>query len=233
MAWGEVVRGLWRRGGRQKLAPHDAYAMWAGQYPPRPHNPLMEAEQAAVAPILASMSPGRALDVGTGTGRYLPLLAAAGARLVVGVDLSQAMLGHRRFAAPCIRGDAQRLPFASGSFDLVCSSLMAGDLPDLRAWVAEAARVLAARGHLVYSDFHPSWSSRRWRRTFRAADGRLIELSYFPHAIEEHLALMTRASLRVRAVREPRVPGQATPAVVVFHAAKTTAVEGDAPCCWD
>jgi hypothetical protein len=85
----------------------------------------------------------------------------------------------------------------------------------------------------VYSDFHPSWSSRRWRRTFRAADGCLIELSYFPHAIEEHLAHLTRASLRVRAVREPRVPGQATPAVVVFHAAKTTAVEGVAPCCWD
>ena len=33
------------------------------------------------------------------------------------------------------------------------------------------ARVLAAGGHLVYSDFHPSWAQRGWSRTFRAADG--------------------------------------------------------------
>jgi hypothetical protein len=97
---------------------------------------------------------------------------------------------------------------------------MAGDVEDLGAWLGEATRVLAPAGHLVYSDFHPSWTAERWRRTFRAADGRLFELSYFPHAIDEHLALLERAPLVVRTIREPRLAGGKTPVVVVFHAVK-------------
>jgi SAM-dependent methyltransferase len=122
---------------------------------------------------------------------------------------------------PRICADGCRLPFGDGSFDLVCSSLMVGDVADLRAWVREAGRVLAPGGHLIYSDFHPSWSARRWRRTFRTVDGRLCELSYFPHAIDEHLALLAGAHLTVRAIREPRVAGRAAPVVVVFHAVKS------------
>ena len=79
---------VFRFGGGAAMPPHDGYALWAPNYPPRPHNPLMETEQSIIAPIIASLSPKRALDVGTGTGRYLPLLAAAGARTIVGLDLS-------------------------------------------------------------------------------------------------------------------------------------------------
>ena len=121
---------------------------------------------------------------------------------------------------PRVCGDACGLPFRDVSFDLVCSSLMAGDVPDLRAWVREATRVLAPGGHLIYSDFHPSWASRRWRRTFRDAAGRRRELAYFPHQIEEHLAALKASPLAVRAIREPRVPDRPAPVVVVFHAVK-------------
>jgi malonyl-CoA O-methyltransferase len=202
------------------LSATDGYSLWADSYPPRPHNPLMEAEQAAVAPLLRLAAPARALDVGTGTGRYLPLLASAGARLVVGVDLSMAMLRKRLAAEPCICADACRLPFADGTFDLVCASLMIGDVQNVTAWLQEASRVLAPGGRLVYSDFHPSWVSNRWRRTFRARNGRQFEIAYFPHSIDEHLENIERSSLSVQAIREPRVPGLGAPVVVVFHAVK-------------
>ena len=97
---------------------------------------------------------------------------------------------------------------------------MVGDVEDLAAWVDEAARVLAPGGHLVYSDFHPSWAAHGWRRTFTAADGRLCELPFFPHAIERHLELLERASLSVRAIREPRINERPAPVVAVFHAVK-------------
>jgi malonyl-CoA O-methyltransferase len=203
------------------LEPADAYALWAERYPPRPHNPLMEAEQAAMAPLLVEAAPVRALDVGTGTGRYLPLLAAAGARTIVGLDASPAMLAPRSFPAPRILGDVRRLPFGAGSFDLVCSSLMAGDLPDLGAWIGEAARVLMRGGHLVYSDFHPAWSARGWRRTFQAADGRPVEVRCFHHALEDHLVQLARSAMTVRVIREPRVLEQPAPAVIVFHATRS------------
>ena len=91
---GRIARRVWsgRFGARRVLPASEAYALWAETYPPWPHNPLMEVEQAVVAPIILSTTPMRALDVGTGSGRYLPLLASTGARLVVGVDCSLPML---------------------------------------------------------------------------------------------------------------------------------------------
>ena len=79
-----------------RLPAREGYAVWADTYPPRPHNRLMAVEQEIVEPIIRSTAPRRALDVGTGTGRYLALLRAAGARLVVGVDMSLPMLQHRQ-----------------------------------------------------------------------------------------------------------------------------------------
>ena len=233
------------------LPAHDAYELWAETYPPVAHNPLMRVEQNVVEPILAHLRATRALDVGTGSGRYVPLLAATGASLVCGVDFSLAML--KRGAAPFdttqggpfggaqgtrarICGDARRLPFRRSAFDLVNASLMVGDIADVGAWTREIARVLATRGHLVYSDFHPSWAQRGWSRTFRSADGAIHDLSFNPHSIEDHLSALDAAGFRVRAIREPRFgsphadhqPGIKAfrrrwgnpPVVVVFHAVK-------------
>jgi malonyl-CoA O-methyltransferase len=203
-----------------RLPAREGYAVWADTYPPRPHNRLMAVEQEIVEPIIRSAAPKRALDVGTGTGRYLGLLRSAGAALVVGVDLSMPMLQHRQCSTPRVCGDACRLPFADGQFDFVCASLMVGDVVDLSPWIHEARRVLARGGHLVYSDFHPSWTSQQWRRTFRAANGRQFELTYFPHSIDDHLQRLEEAALAIRAIREPRIAGRATPVVAVFHATR-------------
>jgi malonyl-CoA O-methyltransferase len=180
----------------------------------------MEAEQAVMSALIQAARPGRALDVGTGTGRYLLVLRSAGATLVVGADRSLPMLDRRTPGSPVVCADAGRLPFRHGSFDLVCSSLMVGDLEDPTAWVGEAARLLVPGGHLIYSDFHPSWAARGWRRTFTSTDGRRFELSYFAHSIDRHLAALEEASLAVRAIREPRVPGRPAPVVVIFHAVR-------------
>ena len=202
------------------LDAQDAYALWADTYPPRPHNPLMEVEQSVVEPVITAAKPARALDIGTGTGRYLPLLAATGAHLVVGLDRSMPMLGYHADHRPRVCADGCRLPFPAGSFDFICSSLMVGDVEDLGAWTREVARILAPGGQLVYSDFHPSWSREQWRRTFRATDGRRYELAYFPHTIDQHLACLQDSELVVRTIREPRLGPRKAPVVVVFHATK-------------
>src|SRR5262249_5643564 len=152
---------------------------------------VMRLEQAAMAPMIAATAPARALDVGTGTGRYLPALVRTGAQVVVGLDFSLAML--TREAAPRglrVCGDAHRLPFADAAFDLVSAALMLGDVADLPAWMAEMSRVLRPGGHLIYSDFHPTWRIRGWRRTFRDRDGQLIELPCCAHSIAEHAACL-------------------------------------------
>jgi len=214
------------------LPPRVAYELWADTYPAVAHNPLMRVEQEVVEPMLAKLRARRALDVGTGSGRYVPLLQSTGASVVLGLDFSLAMLtrgiGHRRICA-----DACRLPFRRGAFDVINASLMVGDVADLGAFTREMARALAVGSHLVYSDFHPSWAERGWSRTFRDADGTLHEVSYHPHAIDDHLDAIEQAGLHVRAIREPRVTRSFDPgirafrrrwnnpqAVVVFHAVK-------------
>lgn len=214
----------------------EAYELWAATYPPVAHNPLMRVEQAAVEALLAHIRATRALDVGTGSGRYVPLLKATGASAVLGLDFSLAMLRRGNGEPGRVCGDACRLPFSRGAFDLINASLMVGDVADLGVWSREMARVLATGGHLVYSDFHPSWAQRGWSRTFRSADGALHDVSFHPHSIDDHLSALEQAHLRVRTIREPRFssahdgfePGVKAfrrrwgnpQAIVVFHAVK-------------
>ena len=202
------------------LNPRAAYELWADTYQASAHNPLMLAEEVVVERLLRSIRATVALDVGTGSGRYLPLLAATGAS-VVGVDLSMAML-RRADSRARVCADACHLPFRRGLFQLVNASLMVGDIADLGAWSAEMARVLATGGHLVYSDFHPVWSDNGWKRTFRDQTGQLRAVRFEPHTIEAHQAALAAAGLSVVAIREPRltVGRRESPVLAIFHAVK-------------
>jgi malonyl-CoA O-methyltransferase len=217
------------------LSPRVAYELWADNYPAVAHNPLMRIEQDIVEQLLVQIRGSSALDVGSGSGRYLPILADAGADPVVALDFSLPMLtrgtGRHRVCA-----DACRLPFRRSAFDLINASLMVGDIADLAAWSREMARVLSTGGHLVYSDFHPSWAQRGWSRTFRGSDGAQYDVSYHPHTIDDHLSALEQAGLRIRAIREPRFSSHRPdddhgikafrrrwgnpPVVVVIHAVK-------------
>jgi SAM-dependent methyltransferase len=96
----------------------------------------------------------RALDVGCGAGLSTAALAPL-ARQVIGLEPIPTMLAHRRTVAPHARfviGQAERLPFAAGSFDLVTAagSLNYADLPSA---LAEIARVLTRDGTFLLYDF--------------------------------------------------------------------------------
>ncbi len=216
------------------LAPRAAYAHWADVYPDTAHNPLMRTEQHVVTPLIASVRPRRALDVGTGSGRYLPVLVSAGASTVIGLDFSAPMLARGRAqGVPRVCGDARRMPFEAGRFDLVNASLMAGDIRDLPSWLREVGRVLSPGGHVVYSDFHPSWSVHGWRRTFETADGSKVDLPYEPHTIDDHVRALDQAGFKLLACYEiPLADGDASvesfrrrwgnpPVLVVVCARKT------------
>jgi malonyl-CoA O-methyltransferase len=192
-----------------------AYEVWADSYPAVAHNPLMRLEQDIVSSILARVRAKRALDVGTGSGRYLPLLARTAAT-VIGVDFSMAML-RSADRGVCVCADAGALPFPRRSFDLINASLMVGDVGDLGEWTREMARVLTRGGRLVYSDFHESWAQHGWKRTFRAADGTPHHLGFIAHRVDDHLEALRAAGFRVLAIREPRFRDDADPQVRAFR----------------
>ena len=114
----------------------------------------------ALAPLRAALerlerAPGRALDLGTGTGKGARFVAHRFAEAdVTGVDLSPAMVAEaRRLLPPELAGrvrfevaDASALPYGDGAFDLVILLNMIPFFPEL-------ARVTAPGGTLVVASF--------------------------------------------------------------------------------
>lgn len=99
------------------------------------------------------LSPRAALDAGCGTGNATRCLREAWPQArVIGLDLSAGMLsraGEKLSDVGLVRGDAGRLPFMAGAFDLVFSAYMLHHLPSPADFYAEVARVLAPGGKLV------------------------------------------------------------------------------------
>ena len=116
----------------------------------------------ADAHLLGPVSGRRILEVGAGAAMCSRWLAVQGATPVA-LDLSGGMLRHAAAAAgrtgvrvPLVQADAQRLPFASGSFDLACTAF--GAVPfvaDSAAVMREVARVLRPGGRWVFATTHP------------------------------------------------------------------------------
>ncbi len=118
---------------------------------------------AAVEGALLSLVPehdaGRLLDIGTGTGRVLELLAPR-ISLGVGVDASKAMLAlararlSRAGLTHCsVRlADMYRLPLAESSFDLAVMQMVLHHAEDPAGVLTEAARVLRPGGRLIVID---------------------------------------------------------------------------------
>jgi SAM-dependent methyltransferase len=97
----------------------------------------------------------RALDSGTGAGT-LALALAPLVREVVGVDIVPELLERARRNAPAnvsfVEGDATKLPFDSGSFDLSCSRRTLHHIAHPEPAIAELARVTVPGGRVFVDD---------------------------------------------------------------------------------
>lgn len=118
-------------------------------------NALPDAAAAELGDALARLAPpgAPALDMGCGAGRVAIPAAAAGLP-IVGLDLDAAMLGEARHGAEAlpfeaVRGSVARLPFADASFNAVLSINVLHLVPEWRATLDEAARVLRPGGLFI------------------------------------------------------------------------------------
>src|SRR5215813_6996054 len=108
------------------------------------------------------LSARRLLDIGTGTGRLLEVLAPKVER-AVGIDQSREMLALARANlaragidnAEIRQGDMYALPFEADSFDVVTIHHVLHYADDPAAALTEAARVVRPGGVVLVVDFSP------------------------------------------------------------------------------
>jgi malonyl-CoA O-methyltransferase len=126
---------------------------------------------------LMALAPRVAVDAGAGTGHASRALKRRYPKsLVIAVDTSQRMLQAagrqqswlRRFARVC--ADAEHLPLADGSVDLILSNLML-QWCDPDPTFAEFRRVLAPQGLLIFTTLGPD-TLRELRSAWAKVDSR-------------------------------------------------------------
>ncbi|BBL72406.1 malonyl-[acyl-carrier protein] O-methyltransferase [Methylogaea oryzae] len=114
------------------------------------------------------------LDVGSGTGYFLPRLANRFPRArLVAVDLAEEMLevGRGRLAgAQAVCGDAEALPFAAGCADVAYSNLALQWCGSLQRPLTEVARVLRPGGVVAVGLFGAD-TLVELRQAWAAVDG--------------------------------------------------------------
>jgi ArsR family transcriptional regulator len=125
------------------------------------HAPEEDVEAGMLA-LLGKGPFGLVVDLGTGTGRVLELVAPR-AKAVLGFDINRNMLSHARakLAARGLanvqlrQGDIFNIDLAEGAADAVIIHQVLHFLEDPDRAVAEAARLLKPGGRLLIADFAP------------------------------------------------------------------------------
>jgi ubiquinone/menaquinone biosynthesis C-methylase UbiE len=106
----------------------------------------------------ADLSGRAVLDVGCGRGGTVSLVDRHfDPRYVMGIDLSWKAVAfcrarHRSPRVSFLEADAERLPFQTGTFDVVTNVESSHCYPDIEAFYREVARVIAPGGWFLYTD---------------------------------------------------------------------------------
>ena len=102
----------------------------------------------------------RVLDVACGTGELSRVLARAGAASVIGLDFCRPMLEIARHKAAdddrtllFVEGDALRLPFADGAFDVVTIAFGLRNFAGVEEGLRELLRILKPGGRAAILEF--------------------------------------------------------------------------------
>lgn len=120
-----------------------------------------EQVEAAIGEVLGAGALGRLIDIGTGTGRMLELFGGR-ADYALGIDrssemlrLARAKLSEHGVNADLRQADLYALPLGDADADVAILHHVLHFAQQPGAAIAEAARVLSARGRLVIVDFAP------------------------------------------------------------------------------
>jgi malonyl-CoA O-methyltransferase len=140
----------------------NAFSRSASSYDQFSHLQKSIAMELAAHTSMLGIAPKNILDIGTGTGDLPFYLADTFPDAKIsGIDIAQGMIDaakekNKSSNISFVIGDAEKLPYKNGSFDLVISSSTYQWVNDLSLAFDEAFRVLAAGGTFIFATYGPS-----------------------------------------------------------------------------
>lgn len=134
-------------------------------------------EWPATRALLPALAGKRVLDLGCGFGWAARWMRSQGAAAVLGLDLSQSMIGRARAdtADDAIQyrlADLESLELPRAAFDLAYSALAFHYVRDFARLVRELHRALVPGGHLVFSIEHPIFMAAAQPHWIQDEEGR-------------------------------------------------------------
>jgi ubiquinone/menaquinone biosynthesis C-methylase UbiE len=188
----------------EELSLLQGYELWSASYDDV-SNPLVDVEEPALFEVLQSFPPGKATDIGCGTGRVSIMLHNLG-HSVTGIDQSSAMLELAQRKAPAVTFLEHSFGSGHSNFqsdqDLISCSFTLAHFPDLTTPLGEIANMLRPGGCAVLTDIHPLFAALDGQAFFNAEDGRTPWVRNYVHQFSDYLRAFAAAGLGVVACEE-------------------------------
>mgnify|MGYP000880865571 CR=1 FL=1 len=154
---------------------------------------------------------GEVLEIGFGTGLNLPLYPTAVSRITA-IDPNPGMTRLARRRADELQrdiehtqGSAEAMPFDSGRFDCVLSTLTLCSIPDVQAALREVRRVLKPGGEFLFFEHgrHPDERVSRWQDRLDGLWGWMFDGCHINRDIG---SLVRGSGLRLLSEEHPPLP---------------------------
>ena len=205
--------------------------------------------RAYVAPVVREIAAGRRdlrmIDCGCGTGYNLKTLLQPYGRAFAFDMTPDALQRARARGVPLVRADMERIPFRSGSFDLVTSFNVVHSVSDDHKALREMSRVLKPGGYLVMNvtalkflrgEHSDVWGEQR-RYTYTLLSGaRLVEdagleavrIAYMFASLVPMILAARTVQRMLRPLREPSGDADLTVPAAPVNAILSGLVRGEA-----
>ena len=192
---------------RKPLEPRKAYDIWSETYDTESDNLVFKLEEEILDSLFkkTDLSGKLVLDYGCGTGRNWERLLSFHPENITGCDISPKMLEQLNSKYPAFDAylikKISSLPFKSGSFNFILSTLVIAQVNNLEEVFREWSRILKPGGKILLTDLHPAILSAGGKRTFEK-DGRTYEVKNYIHPIEEIKNLCRKLNMDVAGFEE-------------------------------
>ena len=186
-----------------------AYERRAASYDSDP-NATRDLDAALLRAADLPLDGARVVEIGAGTGKNTPHLAARAA-CVVALDLSAAMLdrARRHVRDPHVRfvehDVTRRWPVGDGEADVVVGNLVLEHVRELSPVFREAARALRPGGILYLCEIHPYRQLRGSVARFPTAEGE-ARIEAYAHGTADYVGGAFAAGFELVSIAEPTAP---------------------------